>query len=206
MEIVFKNPADLTPYTNNAKIHTTEQIDKIASQIAAFGFDQPIVVDAKGVIIKGHGRREAALRLQLKKVPVVVKDLDEHQARAARIGDNKVAEAPWDPEMLKIDLSSLQVQGIDLELTAIDPWQIEGIINPTTSRGEFSERDHLSVPERKEGYDNSDFRQLILVMTPERFEKLMTRFAELQVEFGIETNLEVVEKLLELYDNSTDSK
>ena len=32
------------------------------------------MVDAEGVIIKGHGRREASLRLGLDKVPVLVRD------------------------------------------------------------------------------------------------------------------------------------
>jgi ParB-like chromosome segregation protein Spo0J len=59
--IEWRDPRSLTPYSNNAKTHPTEQVDKIAASIAAFGFDQPIVVDGEGVIIKGHGRREASL-------------------------------------------------------------------------------------------------------------------------------------------------
>ena len=69
--IEWRDPATLTPYSNNAKTHPTEQIDKIAASIASFGFDQPIVVDTDGVIIKGHGRREASLRLGLDQVPVL---------------------------------------------------------------------------------------------------------------------------------------
>jgi hypothetical protein len=58
--IEWRDPASLTPYSNNAKTHPSEQIDKIAASIAAFGFDQPIVVDGDGVIIKGHSRRQLA--------------------------------------------------------------------------------------------------------------------------------------------------
>lgn len=55
------------PYENNVKIHDEEQVEKIAQSIKQFGFDQPIVVDKDGVIIKGHGRTEASRFLGLKK-------------------------------------------------------------------------------------------------------------------------------------------
>ncbi len=44
---------DVKPYELNAKIHSEEQVAKIAESIARFGWDQPIVVDKNGVIIKG---------------------------------------------------------------------------------------------------------------------------------------------------------
>ena len=52
----------LIPYENNVKIHDEKQVKKIAESIKRFGWDQPIVVDKDGVIIKGHGRRLAALK------------------------------------------------------------------------------------------------------------------------------------------------
>jgi hypothetical protein len=125
-EIVWLAPESLTPYAKNAKVHTTEQVDKIAGQIAAFGFDQPIVVDEQRVIIKGHGRREAAIRLNLQAVPVIVTDLDEYQAMAARIGDNKVSEAPWDTAMLQFEFGTLEAQGIDIpSQTGFSPAEVE---------------------------------------------------------------------------------
>jgi ParB-like chromosome segregation protein Spo0J len=86
--IEWRDPASLTPYSNNAKTHPVEQVDKIAASIASFGFDQPIVVDGDGVIIKGHGRREASLRLGLDNVPVLVRtDLSVAEIKAARLAD-----------------------------------------------------------------------------------------------------------------------
>lgn len=135
-EIVWKNPESLTPYARNAKTHPTDQVDKIAGQIAAVGFTQPIVVDKNGVIIVGHGRREAAIRLGMKEVPVVVADhLDEHQAMAARIADNKVAESPWDQEMLKFDLGSLSLRGFDMQLTGFDLPELSTLIQKDPGEG-----------------------------------------------------------------------
>lgn len=127
IQIIWLPPSSLTPYAKNTKIHTVDQIDKIAGQIASFGFDQPIVVDSKHVIIKGHGRREAALRLGLEKVPVIVSTLDEYQAMASRIGDNKVAEALWDYDLLKFEFGTLSTHDIDLKLTGFNLEDIKAL-------------------------------------------------------------------------------
>ena len=126
MEIVWRNPKSLTPYVKNAKIHTTEQIDTIAGQISAVGWTQPIVVDKQGIIIAGHGRREAALRLNLQEVPVVVAEhLDEYQAMAARIADNVVAKGDMDQDKLKFDLGSLSLRNFNMSLTGFKPMELK---------------------------------------------------------------------------------
>lgn len=99
----------LIPYELNSKIHDKAQIKALAKGIKDFGWDQPIVVDAAGVIIKGHGRRLAAIELGLKKVPVLVRDdLTPEQVKAARLADNKVAITGFDNELLKQELEALE--------------------------------------------------------------------------------------------------
>lgn len=127
--IMMRDPRTLTPYTNNAKIHTTAQIDKIAGQIHSVGFTQPIVIDKDGVIIAGHGRREAALRLNMTHVPVIVADhLDENEIRAARIADNAVARGEIDQDKLRFDLGTLYRQDFDLKLTGFELGEIEKVL------------------------------------------------------------------------------
>lgn len=100
---------ELIPYTNNPKEHPDEQVQKIASSIKNYGWDVPIVIDANGEIIKGHGRLQAAELLGLDKVPAVVRDdLTDAEAKAARIADNKTAEAPWDNEFLAVELEQVE--------------------------------------------------------------------------------------------------
>jgi DNA modification methylase len=126
--IEWRDPAALTPYSNNAKTHPTEQIDKIAASIASFGFDQPIVVDGDGVIIKGHGRREASLRLGLDQVPVFVRhDLSVTDIKAARLADNRTAQSPWDEEALRLELEALMEEDFDLSLTGFDLPEIDDL-------------------------------------------------------------------------------
>lgn len=96
------------PYDKNVKIHDQEQVEKIAKSITEFGFDQPIVVDKDGVIIKGHGRTQACKFLGLKKVPVLVRtDLTDEQVKAARLADNRVAISDIDTMGLQEELKNL---------------------------------------------------------------------------------------------------
>ena len=108
LEVVYLSPSELIPYPHNAKLHPPEQIDLIAGKIALYGFDQPIVVNSDRMIIKGHGRREAAIKLGLEKVPVIVRsDLSAPEQIGARLSDNRVAESGWDNDMVKLDLNML---------------------------------------------------------------------------------------------------
>jgi hypothetical protein len=97
------------PYDKNVKNHDETQVRKIAKSIEDFGWDQPIVVDGKGVIIKGHGRTLAAEYLGLTRVPVVVRDdLSPEAVKAARLADNRVAESSIDTSMLQDELRTLE--------------------------------------------------------------------------------------------------
>jgi ParB-like chromosome segregation protein Spo0J len=53
----------LTPFARNPRMHSDEQVAQIAAGIAEFGFENPILVDAKAGIIAGHGRALAAKRV-----------------------------------------------------------------------------------------------------------------------------------------------
>lgn len=101
------------PYEQNAKLHDKGQVKRIVESIRKFGWDVPIVVDNDGVIIKGHGRRLAAIEMGLKKVPVIVRsDLTPEQVRAARLADNRAALSGLDNDLLRKELEDLD---FDLE-------------------------------------------------------------------------------------------
>src|SRR5215471_14243158 len=117
MQIELRPVGSIRPYENNPRIND-QAIDAVAASIREFGFRQPIVVDADGVIIVGHVRYKAALKLGLKKVPVhVAKDLTPEQIRAYRIADNKTADlSDWNYDLLPIELVELQSMDYDLGL------------------------------------------------------------------------------------------
>jgi len=150
------DPQSLIPYANNTKTHPPDQIARIAASIAAFGFDQPIVIDERRVIIKGHGRYLASLQLGLQKVPVVVRtDLTPAEVKAARIADNKSAESPWDEELLRLELQSLEEHDFDLESLAsrTRSWRI-----CSRNRASRSRATPMPMPSRKNRRLQSRFR------------------------------------------------
>ena len=116
MKVEYLSPGELYPYPQNAKIHTPEQIKRIANSIREFGFQQPIVVDKDNVVIIGHGRLFAAQELMLDSVPVVrADDLTEDQVKALRLADNKLNESPYDFSKLETELAELDIAGFDME-------------------------------------------------------------------------------------------
>jgi ParB-like chromosome segregation protein Spo0J len=93
--------ARLLPYARNARTHSDDQVAQIAASIVEFGFTNPCLVGADGVLVAGHGRLLAARKLGLDTVPVVVLDhLTPIQRRALVIADNRIAEnSGWDDAM-----------------------------------------------------------------------------------------------------------
>jgi len=122
----------LKPYENNAKLHDEKQIAKLANSIKQFGWTQPIVVWKDGSIIIGHGRRLAALKLGLKKVPVVVRsDLTKAEADALRLADNRVTSVAYDMDMISSELKRLQesLASTESNLTLFDTGFDENELN-----------------------------------------------------------------------------
>jgi ParB-like nuclease domain len=114
------------PYDKNAKIHTETQISALVSVIKTQGWDVPIVVDKDGVVIKGHGRRLAALSMGLKEVPVIVRrDMSEAQVKAARLSDNRVAMGDFDVDAIKDELEALKTDGFDLSTMGFDDKEVK---------------------------------------------------------------------------------
>ena len=71
MKTVDMKVADLIPYEFNNKVHDSEQVNRIANSIREFWFTQPLVVDQNNVVIIGHGRLLAVMKLGMEKVPVL---------------------------------------------------------------------------------------------------------------------------------------
>jgi DNA modification methylase len=120
----------IKPYENNPRFNETA-VDAVAASIKEFGWRSPLVVDENNVIICGHTRYKAALKLCLEEVPVhVAKDLSPEQVKAYRIADNKSGElAEWDFDKLKIELGDLSGEDFDLSLLAFDTEELEMLLN-----------------------------------------------------------------------------
>lgn len=109
MQITSLKISDLLPYAFNNKKHSANQISSIVSSIKEFGFVQPIVVEKDYQIIIGHARWEAAKKLKLLEVPVLIMDeLTENQAKRLRLLDNRLSDlGEYDLDNIKIELEAL---------------------------------------------------------------------------------------------------
>lgn len=128
-QIVHLALDQLTPYARNPR-RNEAAVTKVKASIAEFGFKQPIVVDAKHVIVAGHTRFLAAQALGLATVPVIVaRDLTPTQVKAYRLADNRVAqESQWDDELLALELEELQAEGFDVPLIGFDDSELERLL------------------------------------------------------------------------------
>jgi ParB-like chromosome segregation protein Spo0J len=125
-----------TPYARNARKIPQKAVDKVAASIKEFGWKQPIVVDAEGVIVVGHTRLLAAQKLGLSEVPVLVaSDLTPAQVKAYRLMDNRVhQETDWDIGLLSVEIGDLHVASVDLLTTGFDPAEIEKLLQPSADQ------------------------------------------------------------------------
>ncbi len=104
----------------NPRMHSVRQIRQIARSIQSFGFNVPILVDAKSKVIAGHGRIMACQQLGWTEVPTIaLEHLSEAQARAFMIADNRLTEnSTWDERLLAEQLKELSAIDLDFSLEA----------------------------------------------------------------------------------------
>ena len=128
----------LIPYARNSRTHSPEQVAQIAASIREFGFTNPVLIDADGGIIAGHGRVMGARQLGMTELPCLrLGHLSETQKRAYIIADNKLAlNAGWDEEILGLELSELRDADFDLGLLGFDEEELAEIFGSTEPPGD----------------------------------------------------------------------
>lgn len=122
MQIVRLKIDDLTPYKNNVKIHTQEQIEQIKKSIQQFGMNDPVGVWGKdNLIIEGHGRVLALKELGVKEVDCIRLDhLTNEERKAYTIVHNQLTmNTSFDFDMLNEEINNIDINmedfGFDIE-------------------------------------------------------------------------------------------
>jgi len=148
----------LVPYDRNPRTHSPEQIDQIAASMIEFGFTSPLLVDGSAGIIAGHGRLEAAQKLGLSEVPVIVLDhLSPAQRRAYLIADNRLAlNAAWDDRLLVGELHALNGDGFDLGLLGFSDAELDDLMAPLEEYQEGDKQTKESGAGNEEEDDAAD--------------------------------------------------
>ena len=116
--IVMKKISEVKPYVRNPR-KNDKTVDLLVEVIPKVGFNVPLVIDHNGVIVKGHARYAAAIRLGLEEVPCVVTDADEETIKLDRLTDNKISEfSEWVTEDLLHEVDMLNLD-FDFDMEAL---------------------------------------------------------------------------------------
>lgn len=116
------DPNSLKPNPVNPNRHSAHQIQLLASIIQEQGWRNPVTVSKRsGLIVRGHGRLEAALLIGCETVPVDEQDYaSEAEELADLLADNRLSElAELDEDDLRRVLKSIgdADPDFDIELT-----------------------------------------------------------------------------------------
>lgn len=114
VKVVMIETNKIKPYLRNARFND-ETVQKLVEIIPKVGFNQPIVVDKENVIVKGHSRWKAAIKLGIDKVPCIISENSDEVNKLDRLADNKIQEfSKWDNSILSTELASINLDDIEL--------------------------------------------------------------------------------------------
>ena len=154
------DPNKVIPYERNAKIHDDKQVENICTSIRRFGWQQDTVLTSDNVLVIGHGRRLAALKLGCEMpyhvIDKTADELTDEDIRELRIADNQTnAETELDLEMLGVEIGELDFAGFDFDFGFAD------------DGAEWFDRENRNDTSRQEG--NEEYNEFL-----EKFEEKKT--------------------------------
>jgi DNA modification methylase len=148
MEIELRPIDSIRPYESNPR-NNDSAVDVVADSIRRFGFRQPVVVDLDSIIIVGHTRYKAAVKLGLERVPVHVADLSPEAAKAYRLIDNQSATlSSWDEALLSAELHGLEGLNFDVTTLGFDDEELQRLLSGDVAAGE-TDPDAVPAPPDK---------------------------------------------------------
>ena len=138
---------ELKAWGKNPRKHA-DDIESLVRSIEHFGWTNPILVqDTTNRIIAGHGRLEAARQSGLDSVPVIFLEMDDHDAAAYTVADNKLAElSTWDDAALGAVLAELHGEHYDMSLMGFSDAEINDRLTRETQALARTELDN--IPDR----------------------------------------------------------
>lgn len=132
--LVVAPVAELHPADRNPR-HNTHAADRLAETVKATGWGAPpLVQKSSGKLIAGHTRLQAAAKLGLERLPVLVLDVDDRRAKALQLADNRLGElAGWDWPGLAEDLGAFGLE--EAEALGFDSKYLEDLADKVENFG-----------------------------------------------------------------------
>ena len=135
LEISHLPMGELKPDPANPRRISDGELESLTRSIREFGLVDPLIARREdNVVIGGHQRLQAARRLGMKQVPVVLVDLSEDQARLLNLALNRIS-GTWDQELLAHLLADLNaVPDVDLSLSGFSDDELQKHLKSLDSR------------------------------------------------------------------------
>ncbi len=147
LKVELRPIGTLKPAASNARKHSPKQIEQVAASIRHFGFTNPIIIEADGIIVAGHARFEAAKVLGITEVPTIqILHLTSDELRAYRLADNKIAaNAEWDEDILRSEFEALvEIETRwDIETTGFSTTEIDLLLDMSPAEAKLEEQPNL---------------------------------------------------------------
>lgn len=130
MVVEYVDISSITPHPRNARVHSPSQISLLVGSLADHDFTKPIVTDAKGMILAGHGLYMAAKAAGRRTVPIHrLGKMSDAKARAYLLLDNRLGElSSFERTILAEELTFLIEEKIDVEATGFTMVDVDRIV------------------------------------------------------------------------------
>lgn len=179
MNIEFLDPKSLKPHPQNSRTHSDEQIQQLMASITEFGFNGTIIIDEDDVILAGHGRTQAMIRLGRETIPCLRKEgLTDLEKRAYVIADNAIGQnSEWNEGVLAAEVAMLVGQGFDLSTFGIPLGALEELNEPPPETAKAVRKREPKAdagPASAEAFEQEMARQgapVVLPIVPEHGER-----------------------------------
>lgn len=180
-QIEARKLSELHPHPNNVRVHSQDQLDRLARSIKEFGLTKPVVIDENNIILAGHGTVAAAIQAGLDEIQVAVATgWSEEKKRAYIIADNKIGlDSSWDEAALVAELRKIEKE-IDLEITGFDDDDLKDLeaslhgfsLSDAPPSVKENASDIETIRQRRKGNEEkaskSDTEHYIVVVYPDR--------------------------------------
>jgi len=189
-DIVLVDPKQLKRNPKNRNKHSEEQIEHLVKQFEYQGFRQPVVVSNRsGLVVAGHGRLEAALKMGAEKIPAVYQDFETEELEYAfGIADNSTADwAELDLSGINLDLPELGPD-FDIDLLGIKDFSLDPSDAGPPARGDQGAA--------LDNFLNNDMRYLQVVYPLDIYDHVVSRLDSLCEEKGFENYSHLIADLI----------
>lgn len=148
-------------------------------------------------VLAGNHRVKAAATLGITELPVYWVDKNDAEAAAILVADNRASALSFNDTEVLTDLLQELVEADLLSHTLYDADDLDAMLAQLMSDDQGNVGPDSNTPiDDLEKYKNSGVRAIMLPMTKTEFDEMTTKLDLLRSEYGMETNTQVVQKLV----------